>query len=274
MNATLKSNHRRVLTLRGFKISRFVLGAALAGLYTVTLSASPLLNGSFNITGNITVSNFGFNGCTAAGGCITWTNPPATLPDLADISGPTGVFNVPGFAGAGKAIVNTLTNPPDIVNGPILPQPQVYMSFVDINPPFGGNNLNLTFIPLGIYFPGGCSTNPLLAAVGQTCTTPGSLFNFVNNPGLTTPQATATWVFQGVATDGSTWQGNFTSQFPFSFQQVLLNLQNNGSVTNSYSATISASTVPEPGPITLSACGLGLLLFSAGLRRKIGRSNS
>jgi hypothetical protein len=270
MNATWKSNHRRVTTLRGFRISKLVLGVALAGLYTVTLSAAPILNGTFNIAGNITVSNPGFNGCVVAVGCITWSNPPATLANRADIAatGLSGVFTDPLFPGNDAAILVGLINPPEIVGGPIVPA-MPYMTWTDPN--FAGAGFLLNFIPNGIFPPVQCSTNVAAAAVGQVCTVPGSLFNFVNNPGL---QATATWVLQGVSIDGkSTWQGNFTAQFGVPFQQVLLDLQNNGSVTNTYSATFTATSVPEPGPLVLSACGLGLLLFSAGLRRKFGRSN-
>jgi len=250
----------------------------LAALFCASSQASPVLTGTFNIAGNITVSNNGFNGCTSAGGCITWTDPPATLANKADIagSGLSGTFaSIVGFSGNDMANIFNLTNPPAVVGPPGYPQ-QLFVSF---NAPGVTTTLLGNFIANGIYSAAQCSPNPGAAVAGQQCTLPGSLFNFVNNPNPPNPSvplATATWVLAGVTSnDGppgpngqSNWVGNFTAQFPYSFQQVLLNLNNNGSVTNSYSATftLTAANIPEAG--TLSMLGIGLVLFSALLRRK------
>jgi hypothetical protein len=237
----------------------------LAALFCASVQAAPVLIGTFNIGGNITVSNNGFNGCASAGGCITWTDPPATGANLADISGSglTGVFStIVGFSGNDKANIFPLTNPPNVVGGAGYPN-QLLMSFntAGVTTTLLGN-----FIASGIYGVGQCG---LPSNVGDQCTPPGSLFNFVNNtnPLGGSPLATATWVFSGVTNDGqSKFVGNFTAQFSIPLEQVLANLGSTGSVNNSYSATFLLVAAPEAG--TMSMLGLGLVLFSALLRRK------
>ena len=240
----------------------------LFGFFCATSHAAPILNGSFSVAGNITISNAGFNGCPAGSQCISWTDPPATAANKADISGGnlTGVFAlIPGFSGNDAANISNVTSPPEIVDaGGFAPQP--FMSF---NAAGVTTTLLINFIAAGIYSPGSCALTP--AVVGQSCTLPGSEFNFVNNPppAPVGPQATATWVFTGVTNDGqSTWVGNFTSQFGVPYQTVFGQLQSSGSITSSYSATFTvtqnAAPVPEPG--SLSTVGLGLVLLLALLR--------
>jgi len=237
----------------------------LAGWLCTSASAAPLLFGTFDIAGNITVSNPGFNGCPATALCISWSDPPATAANKVDIagSGLTGVFAaLPGFSGNDAANISNLVNPPEIVDGPGFPA-QPFMSF---NAPGVTTTLLVNFIFAGIY-PPTCGGAP---AVGQQCTVPGSLFNLVNNPGITGPQATATAVLSGVTNDGlSIWQANLTAQFNVPFQTLLTQQQTNGSITNSFSGTITvipSPTVPEAG--TLSLLGLGLVGFSIKLRRR------
>ncbi len=135
--------------------------------------------------------------------------------------------------------------------------------------------LDINFIFQGIFGTAGCANPP---AVGQTCTpnppvTPGiSPFNFTNISGTNGPQATASFAFSGVSSDGlSLWNGNFTSQFSVPLQQVLSQLGTVGFVTNTYSATITvtpAPTVPEPGPLALMSIGLALMIVSFQVRRR------
>jgi len=261
--------------MRGSRFSSLLFVALLAVACCATLSASPILTGQFNIAGNITVENNGSLGCASAGGCIIWSDPPATLADKADISatGLTGTFAAlqPGFSGNDQANISDLHNPPEVVGGSFANQP--FMSF---NEAGVTTTLLINFIAAGI-FPSGSCFAP--AAIGQTCTSPGSLFNFVNNPGPgggPPPQATATWVLSGVTNDGqSTWTGNFTAQFGVPFQSVFAQLGATGNVANTYSATFTLtplSQTPEPPPSTLMGLGLGLVVLGAGLRRRFSRS--
>jgi len=259
----------------------------LAALFGASLQASPVLTGQFNIGGQITVANPGVTTtgtgslagltCPAGTQCIFWANTPDTQRNKADISGgmtaANGVFftldTPPGtFSGDNKANIFDMFNPPAVVGAPY--PPQLFMSF---NTAGVTTTLNGNFIPPGVFSPAQCSTNPAAYVPGQVCTPPGSLFSFVNGFNGT---STVGWTFNGVTNnDGppgpngqSSWVATFSAQFPVSYQQVLLDLQNNGFVNNTYSATIkfTATGVPEAG--TMSMLGLGLVLFSTVLRRK------
>jgi len=254
--------------MRGSNFSKLFFVALLAAACCATLSASPILFGTFNIAGNLTVDNVGTNGCVSAGGCITWTDPPATLGDKADISGSglSGAFTVAGFSGNDQANISDLHNPPETVG----PPPFAPLTFMSFNGGGISTTLLINFIAAGIYPAAGCAASP--AAVGQTCTTPGSLFSFVNNPGGTNGQATASWVLSGVTNDGlSTWTSIFTSQFNKPFQSVFGDLTTFGAVTNSYSATVTVTLngTPEPPASILMGFGLGLVVLAAGLRRRL-----
>jgi hypothetical protein len=248
-----------------------VLGALLAVLCTATMSAAPVLIGTFDITGNVTVTNPGQAGCAVGVACITWTDPTALNADKADISasGLTGVFTAPGFSGNLAANILDLHNPPQLVDAGGFAN-TLFMSFNN-NPPNFTTTVLINFIAAGTSSTGNtlCGAAP---AAGQTCTPTGSLFTFFNS-GLGT--SSATWSVSGVTNDNqSKWTGVFTSQFSTPYQTVLGNLAANGFVTNSYSATFTFSPIPEPDPMTLTACGLGLVLFSAALRRRFGRRNN
>src|ERR1041384_3972872 len=124
----------------------------LAGLLCASSHAAPILNGTFNIAGNITVANGGFAGCPAGSRCITWTDPPATAANKADIagSGLTGVFSgIAGFSGNDMANIVNLTDPPEIDDGAGF-APQPFMSF---NAPGVTTTLLINFIAGGIYTP-------------------------------------------------------------------------------------------------------------------------
>lgn len=248
----------------GIGIRNLVSGAMLAGVSSATLAAASI-SGTFNIAGTI----------TATQNTITWQLNDSPFPaDLARIGpGATGSFiglNGTTISIADLSRVTEPVGPPGFTDQP-------FIAFT-AGPLLGV--LDINFIYQGLYTPAACLTLP--ATVGQQCTVgpPASPFSFTNNNPAPPagPQATATFVFTGETADHlSTWTGNFSSQFFVSYQTVLAGLSTTGSVTNTFSATFTATPInqatntPEPGPAVLTACGLGLVLFSVGLRRRSGR---
>ena len=255
---------------------RITLAAILfAGLVQASF-AGIVTNGSFAISGTVYVTDSTGRStpagtCASGSLCIFWQSGATSTLNKADISvaglpSGSGVGLIPtAIAGNDAANISNLSNPPNIVDGVGFTN-QTFLTFNN-----GGitTALMLNYIAAGIYGSGGCGGSP---AVGQTCTTPGSLFNFVNNAGNVGPQATATWVFDG-ATSGNPnpqqiWTGNFSSQFSVPFQTVLANLGANGYVANTYSGTITLSENPAPEPGSLIMIGTGLLGLAALLRRR------
>jgi hypothetical protein len=222
----------------------------------MSLQASPI-QGTFNIAGTITVTP----------NTITWTSNdgPPFAPDSADV-GPGATGSFAGLSGT-TITIRDLARATEPVGPPPF-SPQLYITF-DAAPTMQA--LDIDFIYQGIYSNAGCAATP--PAPGQNCTPgpPSSPFNFVNNPPPDAPEATATFVFTGISSDGlSTWKANFTSQFNVPFQTVLAAFGTGGSgqVTNTFSATVTVTAIPEPGPGVLAAGGLALVGLSVFLRRR------
>lgn len=220
----------------------------VAGLSGLNLMASPILSGSFNIAGTVQVFE----------NLIDWTGNSAPFVAQQAVIGPGATGSFASLSGTTVTIrdLNRITEPVGTTFGPDL-----FITF-DAAPSLPA--LNINFIFAGIYSSAGCKASP--AKVGQNCTpgppvTPGpSPFNFVNNNPPAHPEATATWVFSGIAANGaSSWDGNFTSQFSVPFQTVLASFGPTGSVTNTYSATITATPIPESSSWALA--GLGVLVM-------------
>jgi len=231
-----------------FRSSRVLLLLALgAFLCASTLSASPLF-GSFDFSGTITVID---------NTSITWTLPP---PNKALVGSSSGSFA--GLTGS-QITIDNLTNPPDVVDGTGFPN-QAFISFPTALP-----DLLINFIAPGAFGPGQCGAAP---ASGQVCTLPGSPFSFVNaiNPINGKINSSATFLFSGVSSDGmSNWQGIFTAQFAVPYQTVFATLATTGQVTNTYSATITASAIPEPNTWLL-VLGAGGVLVGCLRKKRVG----
>jgi hypothetical protein len=266
---------------------RITLAAILfAGLVQASF-AGIVTNGSFSITGSVyvtdasgvTVKNPPVTGtligtCVVTTQCIFWQSTSDTSLNRADISTsglPSGVGpgQIPAsIAGSDAAIISNLTAPPNIVDaGGFTNQ-----TFLTFNPATGSGvttALMINFIAAGIYPSSGCGGSP---AVGQVCTTPGSLFNFTNLSGTTGIQSTATWIFDGVTSGNpdpqQIWTGSFTAQFNTPFQTVLTDLATNHSVKGTYSGTITLGENPAPEPGSLIMIGTGMIGLAVLLRRR------
>jgi len=238
----------------------------VSGLATASY-AGVITNGTFNIAGEIYVTGAGgvttpAGVCPAGIQCIFWqdTSSPA-INNKVDISAgglPSG--DIPAaIAGNDAANIQNLNNPPEIVGSPGF-APLLFLSFNN-----GGvtTQLLINRIAAGIDGAAGCSSSP--PAGGQVCTPPGSLFNLQN---LSATSSTVGWGLSGITNDNPIvqWNGTFTSQFnTIPFQTVLANLQTNGFVQNTFSASISLTTVPEPDTTILM--GVGLLMVGLVFRR-------
>jgi hypothetical protein len=248
-------------------------GGFLALLLLSGSSLSAAIIGTFDIAGTITVTQ----------DTIQWTrvvSPTLSAPEEMFIQSATGVYTP--LAGTIGQIFDLERADSPVDPNPTPPvsnfTPQTFIRF-----PFGGyQDLNINHIWEGIWPPDSCFAQP--AAVGQVCTpgppaTPSdSPFSFVNQPGIGPNgpiiQSEATFVFDGVAS-GLGWFGIFTSQFPTPFQDVLSAFAPNGSgsVTNTYSATITVFTqIPEPA--TISMIGMALILGPLMARRLAKRKDS
>ncbi len=218
--------------------------------------------GTFNIAGTITLTQ----------NTITWTSNVSPFPpDQATIGpGATGVYNALGGTTVAIIDLNHATEP---VGSLFAAQP-----FISFNANPGLSPLLINFIFAGIYSPAGCAAAP---AVGQTCTpSAASPFSFLNTPPPGAIGSSVTAVFEGVSADGlDTWDGIFTSQFSVPFQTILAAFApgGSGSITNTYSATITVSapsssgpsssgpSLPEPGTLSLLSLGFAGIAF---LRRR------
>jgi hypothetical protein len=265
--------------LQAWRFKAMSLAVLLAASGRTSFGAI-ITTGHFDFGGTIYVTGAGGVAtpggvCPAGTQCIFWTDPTNTALNKADISGsglPNG--NIPlAISGNLAANIFNLTNPPEVVGGAGF-APSPFMTFNN-----GGitTSLLINFIDPGIYSSANCFSAPIS---GQQCTLPGSPFNFVNNspPSVGNPcgdlcQATATWVFEGVTSEGNKWVGNFTSQFPLGkdYQEVFSDLATTGFVSNTFSGTITL--IPTPEPATMGLTGGALLLAGLCLRRKRSTGN-
>jgi hypothetical protein len=202
----------------------------------------------------------------------------ATVIDFTPPVNPTGNGNglfdiVAGSSGVFAALVGTQASVRDLNAGVVPAGVNVnYTNFVTFaaQPTW---SITLTQLLVGIHSSAQCA---LPAAAGQVCTPfAGSPFNLVNN---TSTSSTVSFTFIGTAVDSttpsitSTVQGVFTSQFSnMNYQQILTAVSApGGTVTNSNSASISLSSIPEPGTLSTALFG-GLLIAGSIIARQFRR---
>jgi len=234
-----------------------VLGTAvLSGLLCANLSAAPITQFStVNLSGIVTVS------VTGATQNILWFSDVApNLSQMTTTSGGTGDF----VGTAGQNFIGNLNSAAQPASTPVSGGfvPKTFLDFTATKASLP--QLIITFLFDGVNGAAGCAAPPV---VPQFCTptlpAPGSPFNFENTP----TGSTVSLDMSGVTSDGSaTWMGIFTAQFNVPYQTILSNFAAGGSVTNTFSATITATPIPEAG--TMSLLGLGLIGVSMRLRRR------
>jgi hypothetical protein len=101
----------------------------------------------------------------------------------------------------------------------------------------------------------------------------GSPFDLFKDPGTAGAppiQATGACAVVGGTIDEITQEPNFSAMLDQPFQTVVSVLPANGSITDTFAATIDASKLGPDGGYMLES-GLGLILLSLGSRRLLGR---
>lgn len=141
--------------------------------------------------------------------------------------------------------------------------------------------LDLTFIFEGVNPDADCASSP---APGQVCTPRVAALVTPQNPQGISPYnlqntsastSTASFAVAGIVRRISTdetslFRGVFTAQFSQPYQALLTQLAEGRPITNSYSATFSATVIPDPGTLSL-VLGGGLLFLCHGLRMRRAR---
>ena len=137
--------------------------------------------------------------------------------------------------------------------------------------------LDLSFIFLGTQGQAQCLAAP---AAGQNCTpaipslvSPSnplglSPFNLQNTPTGSEANFSVAGTARNLATgETSSFTGVISAEFNVPYQNYLPTIASGGSITNAYSATFTATTVPEPQTTALVLGGLLVLLGRVGMRR-------
>lgn len=221
-----------------------------------TASANPI-NGTLQLGGTFTIGPSFLNFCAAPGPCAAapgpWDIPSSGTGDLAAYSGDGLLTNL-----------NSVMEPvPTLLPGNGVP----FLVFT------GGSGNPVTptieFWITQVFAGVGTAANCLVDVVGNLCTPAGSAVTLLDGPG---GNSSATIVAAGMAENLTTMEFDplqiiLTSQFNTTYTSVLNTETLFGSVTNTYSATFTAMSTPEPSSAWMMAIGGALVLFAARRRK-------
>jgi hypothetical protein len=220
-------------------------GTFLFGCFLQGASAAPI-SGTFNMSGTFNVTGTGASSFST----ITWNSDMS--PFTASMF--TLTASAIGTNESGQNGIATLINPPEVVGGTFAATP--FIAFLAVS---GLPALDINFINAGTGGTAGCSAP---AAVNETCTFAGSLFTYKDDSADTSD---VKFDLSGVTSDGlSTWNGIFTAQFPETYQALLVGSGPTGTLSNSYSGTVTVTALTAtPEPATWLLAGLCLSVVVA-----------
>jgi len=228
--------------MNGLKKQIFLLGAI--ALFGVCSSAIATPVGTASIT-NCTPGG----GVTVSATSITWLPVAGTNLGCIATGLPTSISYSGGTFTSGTGTIS------DLPAGSLNP----FMVLA-------GGALDFSLTAFGAVSPtdGVCSTSVALASGHSCVTSVGSPFLLISQGASTAISLTTL----GVLTDtgnGSTslYSGLFTTQEAFTTAAIATIIDGGGSLTNTYSATLT--TIPEPATVAL--LGLGVVLIGIGRKR-------